>query len=79
MRAVIVVMLALGLAACGSRAELKPAPGRALPPAPYGRAAPPSADELLKAPSQAQPDRTVELRKRSEERTDDPYDLPPPE
>jgi hypothetical protein len=30
-------------------------------------------------PPQAAPERSVELRKRSEEREDDPFDLPPPE
>ncbi len=38
-----------------------------------------SGDALLAPPVQAIPERSVELRKRSEEREDDPFDLPPVE
>ena len=79
MRRVAVVILALGLAACGNRVDLKPAAGNSLPPAPLGRADRPTAEELLNLPPQAAPKRTVELRTRSEEREDDPFDLPPPD
>lgn len=83
MRSARVLLLALGaslaVAACGSRTDLTPPPGKSLPVAPYGRDKTPTAAELLTVPSQAMPERTVELRKRSEERADDPYDLPPPE
>ena len=79
MRAAVVIVLSLALAACGSRAELRPQPGQELPPAPFGREDRPTADRLLQVPPQAQPERNTELRKRSEERTDDPFDLPPPE
>ena len=79
MRVPLALILLAALSACGSKAELTPPPGKSLPLAPYGRASAPSAGELLEVPVQAQPDRTVELRKRSEERTDDPYDLRPPE
>jgi hypothetical protein len=37
----------------------------------------PSADELLMPDAQAWPHRCVELSTRSEERQDDPFDLPP--
>ena len=78
LRSVFVVSLAaLALSACGNRGELKPARGQELPMAPYGREDKPSADELLEAVPQARPERNVELRKRSEERRDDPFDLPP--
>lgn len=79
MRVPFAILLLAGLAACGSKSDLVPPPGKSLPVAPLGREAPPSATELLRVPAQAQPDRTVELRKRSEERADDPYDLRPPE
>ena len=79
MRVAVIILLALGLAACGSRAQLRPQPGDELPVAPFGREDRPTADSLLKLPPQAQPERNVELRRRSEERTDDPFDLPPPE
>lgn len=73
------VALILALAACGQRGELAPPPGQQLPVAPYGRADRPTAERLLTPPPQAAPERSVELRKRSEERQDDPFDLPPEE
>lgn len=69
----------LALAGCGNKREVVPGPGRGLPPAPYGRAQSHGADELLKPPVQAKPQRNVELRTRSQEREDDPFDLPPEE
>jgi hypothetical protein len=68
---------AAALAGCGVRRELLPAQGKALPPAPYGRDDKPTADKLLTAPVQAKPERSVELRSRSQDREDDPFDLPP--
>lgn len=79
MRVAVIILLSLGVAACGSRAELRPQAGKELPPAPFGREDRPTADRLLQLPPQAQPERNTELRKRSEERTDDPFDLPPQE
>lgn len=73
----LVSLAALALAGCGNRRELKPEAGKSLPVAPYGREDSPTADELLKQVPQAQPKRSVELRRRSEEREDDPFDLPP--
>lgn len=75
--AVILAPLLAGLAACGQRADLAPQAGKSLPPAPYGRDEQPSAEALMKTTPQAVPERSVELRKRSEERTQDPFDLPP--
>ena len=77
MRVLAALAIVLALSACGSRRDLKPAAGKALPPAPYGREEPRTASALLKPPVQAAPERSVELRKRSEERDDDPFDLPP--
>lgn len=71
--------LVLALAGCGQKEDLKPTAGRQLPVAPYGREDRPTAEALLTPPPQAAPERSVELRKRSEEREDDPFDLPPPE
>ncbi|MEO1106207.1 MAG: hypothetical protein AAFW98_21145, partial [Pseudomonadota bacterium] len=65
------------LAACGSRAPLTPPEGASLPVAAYGDPAPPTAEELLERDALAAPERSVELRRRSEEREDDPFDLPP--
>lgn len=69
----------IALSACGQRAQLALEPGQQLPSAPYGRAVALQPDELLKTPSIAIPERSVELRTRSEERNDDAFDLPPPE
>ena len=79
MRCVVVLTLLLALAACGVRADLKPQAGKQLPVAPYGRGEQLSSTQLLETTPQAAPERSVELRKRSEERTDDPFDLPPQE
>ena len=74
----LVALSALVLASgCAQRTALEPAPGAALPPAPYGAKSRPDADALLTPPPQAVPARNVELRSRSEERADDPFDLPP--
>lgn len=71
------VLLLLPLAACGAQRDLQPANGASLPPPPYGSAVAPTAEELLEPTPEAQPVRTVELRRQSEEREDDPFDLPP--
>lgn len=65
------------LASCGQKADLEPLAGHTLPPAPYGAKAQPDAEALLQPDPKAAPERSVELRKRSEEREDDPFDLPP--
>lgn len=77
MRAALGLVALLLLAACGQKTDLEPLPGQSLPPAPYGAAAVPDAEELLELDPIAAPERSVELRKRSEEREDDPFDLPP--
>ena len=77
MRRLVPLLGLLALCACGVRTDLKPQAGKALPPAPYGRAERPTAAELLVPRPQAAPERSIELRKRSEERADDPFDLPP--
>lgn len=77
MRKLLIVGSVLALAACGSKADLEPVAGNTLPPAPYGTAERPDAEKLLELDTQAAPERSVELRKRSEEREDDPFDLPP--
>ena len=77
MRFLAALALLLPLAACGQTAKLKPSAGKQLPVAPYGREDRPEAEELLDPGPQAAPERSVELRRRSEEREDDPFDLPP--
>jgi hypothetical protein len=70
-------LVAAALAGCGSRGALAPLQGRTLPPAPHGRDDKPTADALLVPPVQAKPERSVELRSRSQDREDDAFDLPP--
>jgi hypothetical protein len=77
MRRFALPLLILTLAACGQRTDLRPLAGKTLPVAPLGREDKPSAEALLDTSPQAEPERSVELRKRSEERTLDPFDLPP--
>jgi predicted small lipoprotein YifL len=79
MRSLAALLVLLSLAACGQKTDLTPATKDQLPPPPYGREERPSAEALMTPPPQAAPERSVELRKRSEEREDDPFDLPPPE
>jgi len=76
-RVLPIALLALALAGCGSQGDLEPVAGASLPPPPYGRADPPTPAELLALDPQAAPERNVELRRESEEREDDPFDLPP--
>ena len=77
MKRLIAAVGIMSLASCGQKSDLEPLPGHGLPPAPYGAKAQPDAEKLLKPDPHAAPERSVELRKRSEERTDDPFDLPP--
>lgn len=79
MRKLLALVAVLALSACGQRTDLAVKPGQQLPPAPYGREVQPAAAELLVPVPAANPERSVELRTRSEERQDDPFDLPPPE
>ncbi len=76
-RSIMIATVALALAACGARAPLTPPESASLPVAPYGTTEKPSSEELLELETLAAPERSVELRRRSEERQDDPFDLPP--
>ena len=73
----LLLVVTVLLAGCAQRSALEPPPGSSLPAAPYGAKSTPDADGLLTPPPQANPTRSDELRTRSEERTDDPFDLPP--
>ena len=77
MRTAILFTLAATLAACGTKRDLEPAPPDTLPVAAYGASERATSAELLAAPTQGAPERSVELRRRSEERVEDPFDLPP--
>ncbi len=77
MRQIAILAAVITLAACGQRADLLPAEGKSLPPPAYGEPERSDAAKLLELDPLAAPERSVELRKRSEEREDDPFDLPP--
>ncbi|MDF0487062.1 hypothetical protein PX554_02875 [Sphingomonas sp. H39-1-10] len=74
-RLVLAGVLALG--GCGSASDLKPASNQHLPVAPYSARATPTATQLLTPPTQARPERSDELLKKSETRRGDEFDLPP--
>jgi hypothetical protein len=77
LRVLILMPALLALVACGRVGELERTPAMAPAPVPYGADAPSTADRLLRSDPQAVPERSVELRSESEEREDDPFDLPP--
>jgi len=65
------------LAACGGREPLQPAPGAAMPVVPLMAKEAPTTEALLVPPPLAKPNRIDEPLRRSEEREDDRFDLPP--
>jgi hypothetical protein len=69
--------LALAIASCGGRQPLKPLKGQAGPAVPVGATEKPTAAELTTPSIQARPERSVELLRQSDQRKDDPFDLPP--
>lgn len=77
MRAVLIIIAGLAISACGARTGLTPVEGSSLPPAAYGEQQSADPEQLLELEALAAPERSVELRRRSEEREDDPFDLPP--
>lgn len=78
MKALMILGLALALSACGSRGDLKLEEGKTLPPAPYGARETPAPDKLLEPAPETRPGRSDEILTESQEREDDPFDLPPP-
>ncbi|MBO6608884.1 hypothetical protein [Altererythrobacter sp.] len=77
MRRSLFALALMALGACGQRADIEPPANASLPTAPFGSEAKPEAEQLLELETLAAPERSVELRRRSEEREDDPFDLPP--
>jgi hypothetical protein len=65
------------LAACGNMEPLQPKAGAGLPAKPAMAARAPTTDELLTLPPHAAPPRQDDGLRRSEERQDDAFDLPP--
>jgi hypothetical protein len=78
-RIAVLAGLSLFLSACGGRVALVPADGKTLPIKPEGAATVPTPEQLMTADSQARPERSDELLKRSEVRREDKFDRPPPE
>jgi hypothetical protein len=78
-RALICLLAAAALGACGLREPLEPPPGATLPAVPAEARGEPTTEELLTPPPIARPDRVDELLRRSEERREDRFDLPPPD
>ena len=76
-RTALVMFVAL-VAGCGKVADLKPAAGQPLPVKPLLARTTPTPAELLTPPPYAAPERVDELMKKSEPRSVDPFDLPPP-
>ena len=74
---IAVLAFALAAAACGKVEPLRPATGQSLPPKPAAAARAPTTEELLTPPPIARPTRTEDTLRRSEEREDDRFDLPP--
>ena len=76
MRSLVLLALFV-LASCGKVQPLRPAAGQAVPVAPAQAARAPSTQEMLTPPPIARPSRQDDTLRRSEEREDDPFDLPP--
>jgi hypothetical protein len=77
MRALLVLPGLALLAACGNMEPLKPKAGEGMPAKPAMAARAPTTEELLTPPPNARPARQDDGLRRSEEREDDPFDLPP--
>lgn len=78
-RLAIAATAALLASGCGNVGPLQPRPGEPLPVKPLLARVTPTPEQLLTAPTYANPERVDELITRSEPRTPDRFDLPPPE
>lgn len=65
------------LGACGSRTALQRTPDMTPVPVAQGAEQPETSDQLMEPDIQARPDRSAEPLRRSQERQEDPFDLPP--
>jgi hypothetical protein len=74
----IALLALICLAACGKRDDLRPAAGASLPPRPLTAPVQPTVPELLQTTPEANPDRNDDVLKRSQERKEDRFELPPP-
>jgi hypothetical protein len=75
------VALAIGLlllAGCGQREKLKAAPGEGSPPKAATAPAALDTNALLTPPVESRPGRSDDALRKSQERPDDRFNLPPP-
>lgn len=73
----LVVLHGIALAGCGLKKDLAYPAGTPGPAVPAGTSRAPTPTELTTPSAQARPQRSDEVLRRSEERQDDPFDLPP--
>jgi hypothetical protein len=76
-RIMTIAALTLILCGCGVRQRLTPLAGRNAPMQAETASAAQTPEQLMTPDSQAQPKRSDEQLKRSEERREDKFDLPP--
>lgn len=74
----IVLLPLLLVAACGKLGPLEPVSPDRAPPRPRDALVPPTPEQQLQLAPQSAPDRIDDPLKRSEERKNDRFDLPPP-
>jgi hypothetical protein len=76
-RTFVLLGLTLFLSACGARVALTPQQGKALPVKAETSASQATPEQLMTPDQQVRPKRSDELLRRSEERREDKFDLPP--
>ena len=74
----IPLILLVTVAGCGKLGTLSPASPDRTPPRPINSVVPPTPAQQLILPPQSIPDRVDDPLKKSEDRRDDRFDLPPP-
>jgi predicted small lipoprotein YifL len=75
----VIALMGLALSACGKLGPLEPRAGAKSAPLAYGQSQAAETDSFTTPSVQARPGRSDELLRRSERRSDDPFDLPPGE
>jgi hypothetical protein len=75
--AIVLLAAASALSACGARKDLKPTEGMKPVPVARGADRPDTPAELMTPDTQSRPDRNAEPLIKSQERQEDPFDLPP--
>lgn len=74
---IALAVLMVTLSACGSSKDLTRPAGMTPVPTAVGAKAPATSSQLMEPSAQARPDRSAEPILRSQQRQDDPFDLPP--